>query len=78
MTDPKNQSTLYEYTNGDLTKVTYPDQNFVTYAYSNHDLTDKYDTNIGSGYSCVQEGRTLDRILPQIKESGPRNCGEDR
>jgi hypothetical protein len=34
--------------------------------------------HIGSGYSCVQEGRTLDRILPQIKESGPRNCGEDR
>ena len=45
ITDPKNQSILYEYTNGDLTKVTYPDQNFVRYAYSNHNLTDKYDTN---------------------------------
>jgi len=45
ITDPKNQSILYEYTNGDLTKVTYPDQNFIRYAYSNHNLTDKYDTN---------------------------------
>ena len=43
--DPKNQSTLYEYTSGDLTKVTYPGQNFVRYAYSNHYLTDKYDTS---------------------------------
>jgi hypothetical protein len=26
VTDAKNQSTLYEYTSGDLTKVTYPDE----------------------------------------------------
>ena len=43
--DPKSQSILYEYTNGDLTRVTYPDQNFISYAYLNHSLTDKYDTN---------------------------------
>jgi len=45
VTDPKSQSILYEYTNGDLTKVTYPDQNFMKYAYSNHHVTDKYDTD---------------------------------
>jgi RHS repeat-associated protein len=43
--DPKSQPILYEYTNGDLTKVTYPDQNSIRYAYSNHYLTDRYDTN---------------------------------
>ena len=45
VTDPKGQSISYEYTDGDLTKVTYPDTNFVRYAYSNHRMTDKYDTH---------------------------------
>jgi len=31
--------------NGDLTSVTYPDDNSISYAYSNHLLTDKYDTD---------------------------------
>ena len=45
VTDPKGQTVLYGYTNGDLTSVTYPDTNSVSYAYSAHQLTDKYDTN---------------------------------
>ena len=76
ITDQKNQSTLYEYTNGDLTKVTYPDQNFIRYAYSNHNLTDKYDTNnnlvghwgydaygrVITYYSHVKDGVPQERI----------------
>lgn len=45
VTDPKGQLILYTYSNGDLTNVTYPDTNSISYAYSNHALTDKYDTN---------------------------------
>jgi len=45
VTDPKGQSISYGYTNGDLTSVTYPDVNSTTYSYSNHRMTNKYDTN---------------------------------
>jgi RHS repeat-associated protein len=45
ITNPKGQLILFEYTNGDLTKVTYPDSNSISYAYLNHNLTDRYDTN---------------------------------
>ncbi len=52
VTDPKGKTVSYEYLNADLTKVTYPDRpadrldlfSSITYAYSNHNLTDKYDS----------------------------------
>jgi RHS repeat-associated protein len=52
VTDPMGKSVSYQYdSNGDLTKVTYPDRptdppdlfSSITYAYSNHNLTDKFD-----------------------------------
>ncbi len=52
VTDPKGKSVSYEYLNGDLTKVTYPDRpadrpdlfSSISYTYSNHNLRDKYDS----------------------------------
>ena len=45
VTDPKNQSISMNTPTETSPSVTYPDTNFISYAYSNHHLTDKYDTN---------------------------------
>ena len=52
-TDPNGKSVSYEYLNGDLAKVTYPDHpadnptvfSSVSYVYNNHLLIEKRDTN---------------------------------
>jgi RHS repeat-associated protein len=47
VTDPRSQYISYSSTdgNGNLNLVTYPDSRSLSYVYSNHLLTDKYDTN---------------------------------
>ena len=45
--DPKDQAVYYDHDNGDLTLVSYFDGNSVGYDYSDHNLTDKYDTESG-------------------------------
>jgi RHS repeat-associated protein len=70
--DPNNKSVVYEYTSGDLTKVTYPDTSFVRYAYSNHLMTDKYDTNNNLiGHWDYTNGRVT-TYYSHLKDSVPQ------
>ncbi len=72
ITDPNNKSVIYEYTSGDLTKVTYPDTNFVRHAYSNHFMTDKYDTNNNLiGHWDYTNGRVT-TYYSHLKDSVPQ------
>jgi len=72
ITDPSNKSVIYEYTSGDLTKVTYPDTNFIRYVYSNHSMTDKYDTNNNLiGHWGFTNGRVT-TYYSHLKDSVPQ------
>jgi hypothetical protein len=71
--DPRGKSVLYEYTGGDLTKVTYPDTNSVSYTYSNHDLTDKYDTNNNLiGHWGYDNRHRVTNYYSHLKDSVPQ------
>jgi hypothetical protein len=44
LVNPQNLTIRYEYSDGDLVKVNYPDGNSASFDYLNHNLTNKYDT----------------------------------
>ncbi len=46
VTDPKGQAVSYIYQGGDLILVTFPDGNSMSYDYLNHNMMDKYDSDL--------------------------------